>query len=139
MSWRQQKHQCLCFHYWDFLTNFWRNNWRSIFDVVEWICYCHRLCNDRQLTAASEITWIDKFHNWHENPSRTLLSSLLHIRLSLNWMFSFEKKVRYTYKSDGFFYVKLSEIKQKVIEQELVHNVRATTNPGKLPFPIFML
>ena len=24
-----------CFHYWNFLTNFWRNNWRSIFDVVE--------------------------------------------------------------------------------------------------------
>mgnify|MGYP007022710994 CR=1 FL=1 len=34
-SWRQQKHQCLCFHYWDYLTNFWRNNWRSIFDIVE--------------------------------------------------------------------------------------------------------
>ena len=38
LSWRQQKHQCLCFHYWDFLTNFWRNNWRSIFDVVERLC-----------------------------------------------------------------------------------------------------
>ena len=25
----------VCFHYWDFFTNFWRNNWRSIFDVVE--------------------------------------------------------------------------------------------------------
>ena len=37
MSWRQ--HQCLCFHYWDFLTNFWCNNWRSIFDVVERLCY----------------------------------------------------------------------------------------------------
>ena len=39
LSWRQQKHQCLCFHYWDFLTNFWRNNWRFIFDVVERLCY----------------------------------------------------------------------------------------------------
>ena len=29
------KHQCFCFHYWDYLTNFWRNNWRSIIDVVE--------------------------------------------------------------------------------------------------------
>ena len=28
LSWRQQKHQCLRFHYWDFLTNFWSNNWR---------------------------------------------------------------------------------------------------------------
>ena len=35
MSWRQQKHQCLCFHYWDYLTNFWRNSWQSIIDVVE--------------------------------------------------------------------------------------------------------
>ena len=34
-SWRQQKHQCLRFHYWDYLTNFWRYNWRSIIDVVE--------------------------------------------------------------------------------------------------------
>ena len=39
LSWRQQRHKCLCFHYWDFLTNFWRNNWRSIFDVVERLCY----------------------------------------------------------------------------------------------------
>ena len=33
-SWKQEKHQWwLCFHYWDFLTNFWRNNGQSIFDV----------------------------------------------------------------------------------------------------------
>ena len=32
-------HQCLCFHYWDLLTNFWSNNWRSIFDFVERLCY----------------------------------------------------------------------------------------------------
>ena len=30
-----------CFHYWDYLMNFWRNNWRSIFDVVERLCYFH--------------------------------------------------------------------------------------------------
>ena len=29
------KHQSLNFHYWDYLTNFWRNNWQSIIDVVE--------------------------------------------------------------------------------------------------------
>ena len=29
------KHQFLNFHYWEYLTNFWRNNWRSIIDVVE--------------------------------------------------------------------------------------------------------
>ena len=34
LSWRQQEHQCLCFHYWNFLTNFWGNNWRSIFDTL---------------------------------------------------------------------------------------------------------
>ena len=38
LSWRQQKHMCFCFHYWDFFTNFWRNNWQSIFDVVEILC-----------------------------------------------------------------------------------------------------
>ena len=32
LSWRQQ---CWWFHYWDVLTNFWRSNWRSIFDIVE--------------------------------------------------------------------------------------------------------
>ena len=34
------KHQFLCFHYWDYLTNFWRNNWCSIIDVVERLCLC---------------------------------------------------------------------------------------------------
>ena len=34
MSWRKQKHPCLCFHYWDYLTNFWRNNWSFIIDVL---------------------------------------------------------------------------------------------------------
>ena len=29
----------ICFHYWDYFTNFWRNNWQSIFDVVERLCY----------------------------------------------------------------------------------------------------
>ena len=33
------KHQSLCFHYWDYLTNFWHNNWRSIIDVVERFSY----------------------------------------------------------------------------------------------------
>ena len=36
---RQQKHHCLCFHYWDYLTNFWRNYWKSIIDVVERLGY----------------------------------------------------------------------------------------------------
>ena len=39
LCWRQQKHQWLCFHYWDYLTNFWHNNWRSIIDVVERLCF----------------------------------------------------------------------------------------------------
>ena len=38
LFWRQKKHQCLYFPYWDFLTNFWRSNWQSIFDVVERLC-----------------------------------------------------------------------------------------------------
>ena len=33
------KHQCFCFHYWDYLTNIWRNNWRSMFDRVEGLEY----------------------------------------------------------------------------------------------------
>ena len=28
------KHEYFCFHYWDYLTNFWCNNWQSIIDVV---------------------------------------------------------------------------------------------------------
>ena len=35
LSWGQQKHHCLRFHYWDYLTNFWLDNWRSIIDIVE--------------------------------------------------------------------------------------------------------
>ena len=34
-----RKHQFLCFHYWDYLTNFWRNNWRSIINIVERLWY----------------------------------------------------------------------------------------------------
>ena len=33
------KHQCLCFHCWDYFTNFWHNNWRSIINVVERLSY----------------------------------------------------------------------------------------------------
>ena len=40
LSWRQQKHQCLCFHYWDYLTNFWQNIWQSIFDNIERLYLC---------------------------------------------------------------------------------------------------
>ena len=37
LSWRQQKHQCSVYAFVTeiFLTKFWRNNWRSIIDVVE--------------------------------------------------------------------------------------------------------
>ena len=31
--------QSFCFHYWDYMTNFWRNNWQSIIDAVEKLCY----------------------------------------------------------------------------------------------------
>ena len=40
LSWRQQKPKCLCFHCWDYLTNFWHDNWWSRFDVVERLCCC---------------------------------------------------------------------------------------------------
>ena len=33
------KHQCLCCHYWDYLTKFWLDNLRSIGDVVKRLCY----------------------------------------------------------------------------------------------------
>ena len=39
MSWRQQKHLFLHFHYWDYLTNFWHNNWWSLIDIQERLCY----------------------------------------------------------------------------------------------------
>ena len=32
------KHQFLCFHLWDYLTNLWRNNWRFIINVVKRPC-----------------------------------------------------------------------------------------------------
>ena len=35
LSWRQQKTQCLYFHFWDYFTNFRRNNWRCIIELVE--------------------------------------------------------------------------------------------------------
>ena len=39
------KHQFFCFHYWYYLTKFWRNNWRSIIDLVKRLCYLRvKLC-----------------------------------------------------------------------------------------------
>ena len=52
LSCRQQKHQCLCLHYWDYLMNFWRNNWRSIIDVVERLSSCinyYEICQRKVL------------------------------------------------------------------------------------------
>mgnify|MGYP002044988931 CR=1 FL=1 len=43
LSWRQQKHKCLCFRY------FWRNNWLSIFDIVERLCSCLQIQDCIQL------------------------------------------------------------------------------------------
>ena len=51
LSWRQHKHQCLCFHYWEFLTNFWFDNWQSIFDIVERIYYL--LCKSENSSFSS--------------------------------------------------------------------------------------
>ena len=34
------KHQCFCFHNWDYLTNFLHNNWQSIIDVIERLGLC---------------------------------------------------------------------------------------------------
>ena len=39
------KHQSLCFHYRDYLTNFYCNNWWSIIDIVERFCYGQKLRN----------------------------------------------------------------------------------------------
>ena len=39
------KHQSSCFHYWDYLTNFCCNNWWSIIDIVERLCYGQKLRN----------------------------------------------------------------------------------------------
>ena len=53
LSWRLHKHHCFCFHYWDFLTNFWCNNWRSIFDIVERLCYCELLHSECKFLTMS--------------------------------------------------------------------------------------
>ena len=50
------KHQLLWYHCWDYLTNFWCNNWGSIIDVVERLClraYCPNICI---VWAASSLT-----------------------------------------------------------------------------------
>ena len=54
LSWRQQKHQCLCFHYWDYLTDFWRINWRSIIDIVKRLSYTY----SSQLAAEKRTSFL---------------------------------------------------------------------------------
>ena len=57
LSWRQQEHQCLCFLYWDFFINFWSNNWRSIFDIVERLCYSYSLFRTHELLQQVSTEW----------------------------------------------------------------------------------
>ena len=45
------KYQYLCFHYWDYLTNFWCNNWRFVIDVVERLCLGVELKSPLQLKS----------------------------------------------------------------------------------------
>ena len=59
LSWQQQKHQCLCFHCWDYLTNFWHNNWQSITDIIERHGLCE-FCLKLRITKVSfsvQYTW----------------------------------------------------------------------------------
>ena len=44
----QQKHQYLGFHCWDYLTNFWHNNWQSIIDVLERLCLSYEKKTKKQ-------------------------------------------------------------------------------------------
>ena len=53
--WNQQY---LCFHYWDYLTNFWRNNWWSIIDGEERLCYL------KGLELYIHITLIQNIYLW---------------------------------------------------------------------------
>ena len=43
--------ECLCFHYWDF----WHNNWRSIIDVVERLCFYIRNNQKKNQTLGFRI------------------------------------------------------------------------------------
>ena len=52
------KHQYLCFHCWDYLTNFWRNNWWSIIDGEERLCYL------KGLDLYIHITLIQNIYLW---------------------------------------------------------------------------
>ena len=70
LSWRQQKHRCLCFHYWDYLTNFWRNDWQSIFDIVGRLCL-RMLCQKWiHLTVIIHLFCFFLKHNNWRTPQR---------------------------------------------------------------------
>ena len=54
-----------CFHYWDYLTNIWRNNWWSIFDRVEGLAYRVAkvlLSNTYKYTVVLGYVWNHRFY-----------------------------------------------------------------------------
>ena len=76
------------FHYWDYLMNFWRNNWRSIIDVVEGLCLRH-LYYDWKLKNRFHITddyWlvVDGLKNFHIL-ERSILTATIYI-LFTDWI-----------------------------------------------------
>ena len=46
----------LCFYYWDYLTNFWRNNWWPIINIVERLSYCAlKICHFTEIIKAKYL------------------------------------------------------------------------------------
>ena len=68
------------FHYWNYLTNVWRNNWRSIIDVVERLCYWHLYL---EIPAFFVIKVIECFNQTlHLQDTTTLIWELRAYRLA---------------------------------------------------------
>ena len=89
LSSRQQKHQFLCFHYWDFLTNLWRNNRQSIFDVVEMKKNSVIHISSFHLNIACPFLYI-----WQENLLKKAITSII------SFMFWRKSKICIVYLKD---------------------------------------
>ena len=91
------KHQHLCFHDWEYLTNFWHNNWRSIIDVVERLGSYDKLdCQRENFSDSQFLCFTDPM---------SLLTMLLIICISQNELENYINCLKMVRKSEEMIFL----------------------------------
>ena len=100
------------------MTNFWRNNWRSIIDVVERLCFCLFKCRlfpsalgSTKFKNKSKAWFI--FSGWREEMSNNLMTWW---KIGSTWMqLSFDQNCERSF----FYWNKIHFLKPKMVSCHL--------------------